>query len=47
MNVLPNELKLVLEGLIQVPLEEQIEEYSKITHIDTYIYIKEDIGYLQ
>jgi hypothetical protein len=45
MNVLPNELKLVLEGLIQVPLEEQIEEYSGITHIDTSIYIKEDIGY--
>lgn len=45
MNVLPNELKLVLEGLIQIPLEEQIEEYSKTTHINTSIYIKEDIGY--
>lgn len=45
MSLLPNELKLVLEGLIQVPLEREIEEYSQLTQIDTSIYIKEDIGY--
>lgn len=45
MHVLPNELKLVLEGLVQIPLEKEIEEYSQLTQIHDSIHIKEYIGY--
>lgn len=39
-------LKLVLEGLIQVPLERQIEEIGNTTYISSSICLEEDIGTL-
>jgi hypothetical protein len=46
MVTLPDELKLVLEGLIQLPLESEITECSSVTQITPSIKLEEDVGYL-
>lgn len=41
-----NNLKLVLEGLIQRNLQEQLTECSSVTYVDAHIKIQENIGYI-